>query len=163
MLLFIVVGIMIDQLIKLYVVSTFMLGEWASLMPGVQVTLAMNQGVAFGLFAFRNGVGFYLLNAFIVIFNLVMIEILSTAHANAKSYRYGLALLITGGLSNLVDRVCYGAVVDYLTLNVFGFAWPTIFNLADMLICLGCFMLCLVSANSGQALSSLSTRKLSQP
>jgi len=55
-------------------------------------------------------------------------------------------LVITGGLSNLMDRLCYGAVVDYMLLNVLGIQWPTIFNLADMWICLGCLLLLVANA-----------------
>lgn len=138
---FIILGIVFDQLIKLLVVSTFAIGELYSLFPGGTITLTMNRGVAFSLFASSQGVGFYVLNLLIMGFNWLLIEMLSVSENVSFIYRFGLSLVITGGLSNLMDRLCYGAVVDYILLNVLGIQWPTIFNLADVLICLGCLLL----------------------
>ena len=137
----IVLGIVFDQLVKLLVVGSFAIGELHFLFPGVTITLAMNRGVAFSLFASSQGIGFYVLNLLIAGFNWLLIEMLSVSENTSFTYRFGLSLVITGGLSNLMDRLCYGAVVDYILLNVLGIQWPTIFNLADMLICLGCLFL----------------------
>ena len=41
----------------------------------------------------------------------------------------------------MVDRVCYGAVVDYIFLNYAGVQWPAIFNFADVMITLGCVLI----------------------
>ena len=141
MLPFIALGIVVDQLIKLLVVSLFSVGEWVTPIPGIHVTLALNTGVAFGLFSTSHGLGYYLLNALIITFNAVLIENMSNTDDAPAAYRYGLGCIIIGGLSNLIDRFIYGAVIDYLTLSVAWLRWPTIFNLADMLICAGCLML----------------------
>ena len=139
--LLIVFGIVFDQLIKLWVVSTFLVGEHMPLLFGVQVHLVMNRGVALSLFAQTTGLGFYLLNMMIVAFNWVLVELLSTAREASFCYRAALMLVIAGGFSNLMDRVCYGAVVDYLHLHYAGWHWPAIFNLADVYITLGCVLL----------------------
>lgn len=137
----IAMGIVIDQLIKLLVISVFSVGEWVTPVPGVHITLALNTGVAFGLFSTSQGVGYYLLNALIIIFNAILVESLSASNNACGIYRYGVACIIMGGFSNLIDRFIYGAVIDYLTFGAAWLRWPTVFNLADVLICLGCLML----------------------
>ena len=141
----IVFWIVIDQLIKLSIVSFFAIGDWVTPIPGMHVTLALNTGVAFGLFSTSHGFGYYLLNTIIILFNAILIEMMGTASDMPLTYRYGIACIIMGGLSNLVDRFIYGAVIDYLTLSVAWLRWPTIFNLADIMICLGCFLLLLAN------------------
>lgn len=47
-----------------------------------------------------------------------------------------LALIVGGALGNLIDRVRFGAVVDFLDFHVAGYHWPA-FNIADALICIG--------------------------
>lgn len=57
--------------------------------------------------------------------------------ARAKSYeRWPLALIIGGAVGNLVDRVRFGAVIDFLDFHVGGWHWPA-FNFADMCIVIG--------------------------
>ena len=143
--LLIILGIVIDQLIKLAVVSTFVVGEGCVLFPGLHITLAMNRGVAFSMFADLIGTNFYFLNMMIVLFNWILLEVMSTTGDDSKWSRFALGLVITGGLSNLVDRVCYGAVVDYIHLSYAGWDWPTVFNLADVFISVGCALLVLCS------------------
>ena len=52
----------------------------------------------------------------------------------------GLGLVIGGALGNVVDRIRYGAVVDFLDFHIAGYHWPA-FNLADTAICIGAAVL----------------------
>ena len=140
----IVLGIIVDQLIKLWIVSRFAVGEIWPVFDGLTITLAMNRGVAFSLFAQSSGLGFWFLNAIIVLFNWFLIEFLCASEHQGRIYRFSLMLVITGALGNLMDRICYGAVVDYIVLSVGAWTWPTIFNLADVFISVGCLMLCVM-------------------
>lgn len=45
--------------------------------------------------------------------------------------------LFAGAISNILDRVTYGYVVDYIALKLFGYSWPTIINLADLYLTIG--------------------------
>ena len=137
----IIAGIVLDQLVKLWVVSTLTLGAFWHVFPGVYLTFALNKGVAFSLFSSAKTVYAVMLHTMIFAFNWMLIEWLYTLRAEPLSQRIGLMLILSGGLSNLFDRVCYGAVVDYMTLAYAGFVWPTIFNLADVWICIGCALL----------------------
>ena len=55
----------------------------------------------------------------------------------AQSYeRLPLAFIVGGAMGNLIDRVRFGAVVDFLDFHIGGYHWPA-FNVADIFICLG--------------------------
>jgi signal peptidase II len=135
--LLIAVGIMLDQLIKLWVASVMVVGEPVNLFYGLTASLAMNRGVAFSMFASSRGFWFSLLIAAISVFNWMLIEWLHAAREESFTLRLSLSLIITGGISNMIDRLCYGAVVDYLLLDFGVWQWPAIFNLADVWVTLG--------------------------
>ena len=61
-----------------------------------------------------------------------------------KFQNYGLGLLIGGAISNVIDRVFYGAVFDFIDLHAFGYHWPA-FNLADTAVVCGVFVILLES------------------
>ena len=61
-----------------------------------------------------------------------------------KTTRIGLALIIGGAVSNVIDRFLYGAVVDFLDFYIGSYHWPT-FNVADSAICIGAFLICIRS------------------
>ena len=47
-----------------------------------------------------------------------------------------LALILGGAIGNIIDRIRFGAVVDFLDFHAFGYHWPS-FNIADTMICIG--------------------------
>ena len=47
------------------------------------------------------------------------------------------ALVISGGIGNLIDRICYGYVIDFIDFKI----WNPIFNIADIAVCAGCGLL----------------------
>ena len=91
---------------------------------------AKNYGVAFGLpisSSFLLGLIFFIL---IFLVSLLHTQIVKKNYALV----FSITLIIIGAFSNLIDRIKYGFVIDYIDLN-----WFTIFNLADCLITLGVF------------------------
>ena len=52
---------------------------------------------------------------------------------------FSLSLLLSGGVGNLIDRISLGYVIDYIDVRIINFA---IFNIADICICVGAFLLC---------------------
>lgn len=58
---------------------------------------------------------------------------------NGKLEIFSLSLLLSGGVGNLIDRISLGYVIDYIDFRIINFA---IFNLADICICVGAFLLC---------------------
>jgi len=78
----------------------------------------LNTGVAFGLFQENNVLW--------MIVSLVVVLLLCYWYYKEKKYRLGLMLVISGAVGNLLDRVLYGGVVDFINLSI----WPA-FNFAD--------------------------------
>lgn len=109
---------------KNYYVNSFLSGE-----------LAMNRGISWGLFHSNNKIIFLLVSLVIVCFTLLFF---SYAY---KHYKEGFSIVgevcvITGSLCNIIDRVIYGGVIDFIILSYNGFSWP-VFNFADVAIICG--------------------------
>lgn len=96
-----------------------------------------NTGVSFGLLGGSDTSRWILVAVALAI--VVVLVIWLTRAANALVV-LALVLVIAGALSNVVDRVLYGAVVDFVDIHAFGFHWPA-FNLADTTIVAGTALL----------------------
>jgi signal peptidase II len=97
------------------------------------LVLTCNRGISFGLFN-RSGIdalAFTLVAAAII---LVLLFWLSRARGNLLAVSLGL--VIGGAMGNLIDRLRFDAVVDFLYFHAGSWGWPA-FNLADTAICLG--------------------------
>ena len=99
--------------------------------PGVfHLTLTLNTGVAFGLF---RGYGFGLTVLTLAFLSVLVVSSVRRGTAERPEVtRWSLALIVAGAVGNLIDRVRFGGVVDFLDFRV----WP-IFNLADSCITIG--------------------------
>ena len=125
----------LDQASKAVVMSTMELGDVIPLFPPLfDFHYITNRGVAFGLFS-RFG------DLFIPVALVIMLIILAfyrTLHGRRLWLRTALALQLGGALGNLLDRLRFGAVVDFLDFHIpaIGFYFP-VFNLADSAIVVG--------------------------
>jgi signal peptidase II len=101
------------------------------------LTYVRNTGAAFGLFAsVDSSVKAIFLNSIaIVVFLIVSGYALRSSHKSVR-LQVGLALILGGAVGNLLDRVRFGYVVDFLDFSVSGHHWPA-FNIADSAICIG--------------------------
>lgn len=99
-----------------------------------KLKLAVNSGIAFGL-----NMNYYLIILFylIIIPILILILFLEYKHKNIFNI-LGLTFIIFGALSNLIDRLFYGAVIDYIDLKYY-----SVFNLADVMIVFGVIVILL--------------------
>ena len=101
--------------------------------PFLNLYLVWNTGIAFGLVSLEANNYYHMLTGFILIINLVLIYfLLKERGINA----YLLALVIGGSLGNLVDRIYYFAVPDFIDIHIGNFHW-FIFNIADIFITVG--------------------------
>lgn len=129
--------IILDQLTK-YLIRSFMsLNKSLTIIPGFfNMVYVMNKGGAFGLFSSLNP----LLRAAIFIgFSLVAILALLIIYwksSHTSLTRLGIAFLMGGAIGNLMDRLRWGMVVDFLDFYIGRYHWPA-FNVADMAICIG--------------------------
>ena len=118
-----------DQITKSLVMRSMTLNQSISIIPNFfGLTYVHNYGAAFGLFAHRTGF-FILIAVAVVIFILVFMVRIPGEHT---LMRVALALQLGGALGNLMDRLRFGYVVDFMELR-----YLPIFNIADMAIVFG--------------------------
>ncbi len=129
----IALAVLVDQATKLLVVNTLDLHESLEIIPSVfNFTYIQNRGAAFGMLDEHRWV-------FMVVSSLAIIAILVYLFKFAPKnnlLRVGLALVVGGGIGNMIDRVVLGYVVDFLDFCAFDF-WVWIFNVADACVCVG--------------------------
>ena len=118
----------LDQISKLIIKNTLVLGESWPAEGLFRITYGTNTGTAFGLFP--NQTVFLIIASFIAIGFLVYFY---RAHALPRPMlRLAIGLQLGGALGNLLDRIFYGSVVDFIDVG-----WWPIFNLADSSIVVG--------------------------
>lgn len=125
-----IILIVIDQVIKLVVNSSLKLYESITIIKNFfNITYVQNKGAAWSILS---GNRFFLIGiAIIALFLIFMFFVKNKKLSKLEIIFY--SLLIGGIVGNLIDRVIYGYVVDYLDFNIFGYNFP-IFNFADICI-----------------------------
>ncbi|MFV0498150.1 MAG: signal peptidase II [Candidatus Fimivivens sp.] len=136
---FILVAVLVicDQLIKLWALNSLAPVSTMMVIPGVlSFTYVENSGAAFGIFTGRRT----LLIIIVATILCVAAWLLINGKIRGKLERLSTLFIISGGLGNLIDRIRYGFVVDYIDINAL-FSYP-MFNLADCCVVVGaCLML----------------------
>jgi signal peptidase II len=135
--------IVLDQLAKYAITRHFQLNEALEIAPFFNLVLAHNQGAAFSFLHDAGGWQRWFFSAIAVIASVWIVWLLRS-HKEQKLFSFALAFIMGGALGNLIDRVAYGYVVDFLD-----FHWDTYhfaaFNLADSAITCGAGLLLLDS------------------
>ncbi len=133
----------IDLLTKTAIQTSLALHETIPVIEGFfNLTYIRNPGAAFGLLAETGGrvrIGFFLVSTFIAI--IVLTVLLRSADRDWPS-RLAFTLILGGAVGNLIDRIRYGEVVDFLDFYVGRYHWPA-FNVADSCITTGIAILLL--------------------
>jgi signal peptidase II len=135
-----VIGLIVDQVVKTWLLFGFDLGAKGRvvLTPFFDLVLVWNRGISYGLFAAGSPAQVWLLVAMKTVITLALIVWL--VRNTDRLTAVALGLLIGGAIGNTIDRVLYGAVVDYASLHAFGFYWY-VFNLADVWVVAGVALL----------------------
>jgi signal peptidase II len=102
--------------------------------PFFNLVLVWNRGVSFGMLDALGAVAPWLLSGLALA--VVIALLLWLRRSEHAVMAIGLGLVIGGALGNVIDRLRYGAVVDFLDFHLAGWHWPA-FNLADAGICVG--------------------------
>jgi len=142
----------LDQWSKGLVTRTMEVHQSKTIITDVfDLTYVRNTGAAFGLFAsVDSSVKAILLNSIaVIVFLIVSAYALRSSHKSVR-LQVGLALILGGAVGNLLDRVRFGYVVDFLDFSISGHHWPA-FNVADSAICIGVALLFLDMLNSEDA------------
>jgi signal peptidase II len=130
-----------DQLTKWLVLARFVPGERLEVTGFFNLVLAFNKGAAFSFLAGAGGWQTPLLVAFALI-AAVVVSVLLVRSPGRTVLCAGLALILGGALGNVIDRLRFGHVVDFLDLHAAGWHWPA-FNVADSAITVGAALLIL--------------------
>ena len=135
--------LLFDQGTKLLVDHTIPLHHSVSVIDGlVDLTHVRNTGAAFGLLAgHRRALGSYILIVFSLIAIVFVIHLLRRLSDADTGLILSFTFILAGALGNLVDRLFYGEVIDFLDVYWNGYHWPA-FNVADSFITVGA-VLCL--------------------
>jgi signal peptidase II len=139
------VVIVLDQLTKLWVDSTFRLYQTMHVFPWLNLTYVRNTGAAFSLFADHSAafrVPFFIGVALVA--GAALVFFVRQTPARHRSVLFACGLVLGGALGNFIDRVLYGAVIDFVDVHWRGYHWPA-FNVADSAISVGVALLLLRS------------------
>ena len=127
------IGMLLDQSVKIFVRKTMELGQSIRVIDDFfKITYIENEGVAFGI-----GQGNVILMYIMPLIFLVSGYYLWYKYGDryGKLITVGAAMIISGGMSNLIDRLIFKSVTDYFDLRSFA-----VFNIADILIDVGMVM-----------------------
>lgn len=124
--------VLIDQITKVTITRLFTYGESLPVTSFFNLVLAHNKGAAFSFLASQAGWQRYFF-AGIAVAAVVFIIYLLKRHAGQRLFCWALALILGGAIGNLIDRVLYGYVIDFMDFYVGKWHWPA-FNVADMAI-----------------------------
>jgi signal peptidase II len=129
------VTLLLDQLSKITITKLFAYGESLSITSFFNLVLVYNKGAAFSFLSSETGWQRYLLTA-VGIGAALFIIFLLNRHSGQRLFCWALALILGGALGNVLDRIMYGHVIDFLDVYIGRWHWPA-FNVADSAICIG--------------------------
>src|SRR3990167_1927470 len=98
----------------------------------VRFELLFNRGISWGMFNSTSSVGFIVINLLIVA-AICLVCWFTYIFAQKEKSLVGLLLILSGALSNGIDRFMYPGVIDFIAVHYYNWFWPT-FNIADVAI-----------------------------
>jgi signal peptidase II len=134
--------LVLDQLSKYYIQQQLDFNHPLDLLPWFNFRLLHNTGGAFSFLSTASGWQRWFLSGIALGLIMALCFWLFSLSAKARLKAMGLSLVIGGALGNLLDRVYYGYVIDFIELHYQNWSWP-VFNLADSAITLGAFIIML--------------------
>jgi signal peptidase II len=129
----------LDRVSKIYVIQLDKnnLGSDIFNSPYLNVILIWNKGIAFGLFSFDES---HLYNILTLLISIIVVILIIMSLKSQRFKRYSLLMIVGGALGNLHDRIFSNAVPDFIDFHIGNFHW-FIFNVADIFITMGVFLL----------------------
>ena len=128
--------LLFDQFTKFLAMRALDFGVSKSLIPGLSFTLAHNTGAAFSLFNQGNGWQIILFTILAMFVSIYLIIWLFRLQEENNITKLAICLILGGSLGNMIDRLSYGYVIDFIALYYKNYHWP-IFNIADSGITIG--------------------------
>lgn len=143
--------LLLDQATKQLALTQLVLHESVALLPSLNLTLVYNKGAAFGFLSSASGWQ----NVFFIVVALVACGVILYLLRQTRERLFAVALMLVlgGAIGNLVDRILYGHVVDFIDVYYQSWHWPA-FNIADSAITIGAILIALDAIRAGKPSSS---------
>ena len=141
--------IVADQLTKTLILGQFALGDSRPVTSYFNLVRVHNTGAAFSFLAGASGwqrwffVGLGLVASVFIVWML-------KRHPDQRLFCFAITMILGGALGNVIDRLVYGSVADFLNMSCCGIENPYAFNIADIAIFVGAFGLVLFSGKAPQ-------------
>ncbi len=124
-----------DRLSKAIALHSLTYGQSVPVVPNIfHFTLVYNKGAAFGIL--QNSAFLFVIISLVSIFCILFLVLFKPAKIKSVWMKLALALILSGAIGNLVDRIRFSYVIDFLDFRI----WP-VFNIADSAITVGAALL----------------------
>jgi signal peptidase II len=130
-----VIVVLLDQVSKITMSRLLVYGQSEMITPYFNLVMVYNQGAAFSFLANSGGWQRWFFSGLAFVVSLVIIWMLYK-NATQRLFCWALTLILGGAVGNLIDRVLYGHVIDFLDFHIGTLHWPA-FNVADSAITVG--------------------------
>ncbi|MEK7696765.1 MAG: signal peptidase II [Pseudomonadota bacterium] len=140
--------LLLDQATKQLALARLALHEPVALLPFLDLTLVYNKGAAFGFLSSASGWQ----NVFFIVVALIACGVILYLLRRTRDRLLAVALVLVlgGAIGNLVDRLIYGYVVDFVDVYYQNWHWPA-FNVADSAITVGAILIALDAIGIGKS------------
>ena len=140
----------LDQASKIAVDASMHLYQSIFIIPFFNFTYVRNTGAAFSFLSEAGGWQRWFFAILASLISIVLVVWLSKLEKHETLMAASLSLILGGAVGNLIDRVAYGYVIDFLDVYYEAWHWPA-FNIADSAISIGVFLMLLDSIGVGKA------------
>ena len=137
-----------DLAVKKLAVMYLAYGVSTNIFPCFNLTLVYNSGSAFGFMQNFGGLQRWILSGIAILISLLLIVWLKRLPKKENITACALSLIIAGAWGNMLDRLIFGYVTDFIDLYYKTWHWPA-FNLADTFICVGVIVLMFAKVGKG--------------
>lgn len=141
--------VILDQVTKQMVASSMQLYESIAVVPYFNITYVHNTGAAFSFLSDQGGWQRWFFSALAFVVSVFITVWLARLKKNERMLAVSLSLILGGAIGNLIDRLFYGYVIDFLDVYYQTWHWPA-FNVADSAITLGVILMLLESVGIGR-------------
>ncbi len=129
-----------DQISKVWIDSTLELYQSITVLPFFNISLIYNEGAAWSFLADAGGWQRWFLSGVAIIMSGVILFWMTRLKSQQMWLSCAFALVLGGAVGNVIDRIIYGHVIDFIDVYYQHWHWPT-FNIADSAISIGVTLL----------------------
>ncbi len=130
-----IIVVLLDQLSKITMTRLLVYGQSEVINTYFNLVMVYNEGAAFSFLANSGGWQRWFFSALALAISIAIVWMLNR-NASQRLFCWSLSLILGGAVGNLIDRLVYGHVIDFLDFHVGSWHWPA-FNIADSAITVG--------------------------